>query len=470
MDKCKGALGPVGQMLQAYAREGIVRLHMPGHKGRGPALDPAWDVTEVPGTDDLHAAEGPLLEAQRALARVAGAHQSYFIVGGSTCGVHAMLLAALPPGGSFLATRHVHRSVVNACILYGFHPIWVEVPEVDGLPVAPEAALCQALEAHPEANAILVTRPDYYGRCLDLCPLSRAAHAKGMRLLVDAAHGAHLAMGEGLPGNPAGFADLWVESAHKTLPALTQAAWLHAGPGAPEQALSRALDWVETSSPSYLLMQSLDEARLYLEQARPRLCLLLAGLERLRESVDRLPGLEACGQAWAKQFGYAAQDPTRVVVDVRGTGRSGLAAAAGLRQGGVQVEMADFYRVVAITTPEDRWEDLAGFGRALAALSEHPGPGCPPSPALPTPGPACLPLAQAARGRSRRIPLREAAGEVAAEAVGAYPPGEPCWLPGEVITPEALAYLDEVVAQGGSLFGARKGMVEVVDAISIHMV
>lgn len=454
--------GPIGQMLEAYAQEQVVRMHMPGHKGHGPDLLRSHDVTEVPGTDDLHDAQAGILQAQQALARLAGAAHSFFLVGGSTCGIHAMLLASLPRGGRFLTTRHVHRSVVNAAVLYGLEPIFVETVERDGLPDAPTEAMLAAIRRHPEAQAVLVTRPDYYGRCLDLAPLAQAAEAQDMLLLVDAAHGAHLSMGGGLPPNPSGQADFWVESAHKTLPALTQAAWLHAGPKAPVERVARALDWVETSSPSYLLMQSLDEARLYAEQAGPKLAVLLDRLAALRQQVEACPGLVWCGQEWTQAAGYGLKDPTRVVVDVRDAGYGGLKAAAELRRRGVQVEMADLARVVAIATPEDQAEDLERLGWALTDLAARPGNQRPQLLPLPPVGRRALPLAQAARGTAKRVAMEQAAGCIAAEAVGAYPPGEPCWLPGEIIVPEALAYLQTVVEQGGSLFGCKDNEVEVV--------
>jgi arginine/lysine/ornithine decarboxylase len=444
-------MGPMEAMLREYCRRGDDRWHMPGHKGRGEDFPRAWDITEVEGSDNLHAPQGAIDQAQRLLARDTGAAHSHFLVGGSTAGLHAML-ALLPPGEGLILSRWVHKAVVNAAMLYQINTHWVQPAWDEGLelPVDREEDLLKAMEAYPDAGAVLVTTPDYYGRCLPLEKISRAARKRGMLVLADSAHGAHLPFCSALPPSPAGWADLWVASAHKTLSALTQSAWLHASAKVEEGRLLRALSWVQSTSPSYELMVSLDQAR---EEAEKADWMGLIGrCDQFRQRINRAAGMKMMDN----------DDPTRLVVDVSGRGHSGLSAARWLKERGIELEMADSRRIVAIATP---WDGAEKFDRLAWALERLPegerGIFLPP---MPVPGERVLDMACARRTR-RGVPLTEAAGRVAADTAGAYPPGIALWHPGERITPAQVEYLLDARRMGCTLFGCAEDKIEVSDEI-----
>ena len=199
---------PMFEMLSANRDR--LSLHMPGHKGKAPfgAEDVyALDTTETPLTDDLYMPEGAIAQAQKLYARAAGAGASFFLHGGSTAGIHTMLMYAAKPGERVILPRNAHVSAVNACVLGGLEPVFAPCTlTADGYAYVKEATLLETIEAHPEAKAVLVTRPDYYGCAIPLERIARAAHAHGMRLVVDEAHGAHFPfMAEGLSAGSQGL-------------------------------------------------------------------------------------------------------------------------------------------------------------------------------------------------------------------------------------------------------------------------
>lgn len=444
---------PIRQMLEAYDKKNMDRWHMPGHKGLIGSMPGSWDVTEVEGSDNLHHPCEGIARAQQLLAETVGSAHSHLLVGGSTAGIHAML-ALLSPGNGVIISRWVHKAATNAMQLYGLIPHWVQPAWNEEEQIAedvPERIL-EAIAAHPEAKAVFVTSPDYFGRCLELREISRAAHERGMLLFVDSAHGAHFPFSEQLPPSPAGLADAWVTSAHKTLPSLTQSAWLHAGESVEETRLLRCLAWVQSSSPSYWLMASLDQARVLAQQADWKM--LIARCHAFRERIARITGLKMLPN----------DDPSRLVVDVSGCGLSGIRAEQLLRDSGIEMEMSDSRRIVAIATPWDTPEKFDRLADALAALPRgQEGFAVPP---LPLPGEIVLPLS-CARGSRRTVALAEAQGCVAADAAGAYPPGIALWQPGERIEVRQIEYLMALKTQGCELFGVYDDKVEVADEVSV---
>ena len=462
---------PVVDMLERWAGKSRHRLHMPGHKG-GRGLDNApgfdalrFDATELADTDDLFAPAGALKEAMELAAAGFSAVWTRFLTAGATAGVLAMLLS-LEPGSNVVVGRDCHRSVAAGVELAGLRPVFVypEAPE-DGLPgcVCPDRVE-DALKKR-RAGAVVVTYPNYYGLCPDLGAIRAAADRHGALLLVDGAHGTHFASGaSALPPYAGRFADVWVDGAHKTIGAMGQGAFLHMGARAREkekgmarETLERALALVHTSSPSYPVLASLDASRqrLFTKGAEWQ-DFALSCQEALR-SIDALPGLACPGLSATGRAGVAAYDPTRLVVDVRGRGLTGYAAAPILKSAGIEVEMCDGARVVGIAAPWDP-AALTALRGALAALKGAGRGECPHEPALP-------PFrAQAMRPASRRVELVEVAvakGRVAAAAVGAYPPGIPALWPGEAVNADAVRYLMGVLNSGGRLFGLQDGRLPV---------
>lgn len=309
MDKLQPGRAPVYEMLEQYRHKGNISYHVPGHKN-GEAYRSAvsaksagyltevmrYDVTEITGTDDLHHPEGVIREAQELAADCYGAEESYMLVGGSTAGNLALILTVCAePGSLLILQRNVHKSVIHGLMLAGARAVFLE-PQIDpgsGLAVAPSAETVQAaLAAYPEAAGVLVTMPNYYGMGSDLAPLAQACHACCVPLLVDEAHGAHYGQHPALPaGALAQGADGVVQSTHKMLTALTMGAMLHVqGPWLDRALLRQRLAMVQSSSPSYPVMASLDLARRLLHsQGAGAFTAGLAAVDVLRRGLAALP-------------------------------------------------------------------------------------------------------------------------------------------------------------------------------------
>ena len=273
------------------------RFFTPGHKG---TLSPL-DVTETHGTDDLHSPNGIIAEAQQRAANAFNAAQTFFLTGGSTLGNQTMIYAAFlnrtHQTNKILVNAHCHVSVTNTCRLLGLTPIFVEAPTLPHWNVQnaiPAAEIAQALAAHPDSLAVLVTSPTYFGVCSDIPPMSAICRFHNVPLLIDQAHGAHLPFHPKLPLDAmSAGADLCTQSAHKTLPALTQTAYLHrhASSIIPAAIVQEALNVFQTTSPSYLFIESLDSARQVMEEeGEKRLEWLIKECKKVRKNVTCLEG------------------------------------------------------------------------------------------------------------------------------------------------------------------------------------
>ncbi len=464
-DRSKIVAPSLAEALGSYERSDCARFHMPGHKGRGMGGFwrgelIGWDVTELENTDNLHAPTGAILRAQEEMAAAYGAKASFFVVNGSTNAVQAMLFC-LSREDKLLLSRDAHRSAVAGAALCGIEtetilPAYCEKTRLYGM-VTP-AALEEALR-RTRATAVLITSPNYYGLCADVPALSDVAHRFGALLLVDGAHGAHFPFSDALPKALGGYADLFAHSQHKTMDALTQAASLHLGEcRVSRERVQRALALTETSSPSYLLMASLDWS-VYMAKRRDW-TKQVALCDALCAQIDAIDGL-AClnGELGA---GVAERDHTRVVINVQKRGLSGYETQTLLERAGVYPEMADDAHVVLITTPSD---DPAWYGRLLAALADLPrrkplkAEGVPPRLTQPE---RVLPIRDAVFAQTEDVLLEQAEGRVAAEAIGAYPPGIAVTMPGERVEADAIAYLRWREAHGAKLFGVRQGRISVV--------
>lgn len=430
---------PIDAMLSRA--QGFTRFHMPGHKGRLGAIPSELDMTELWNTDDLYAPTSGIRRAEELLAQSAGAGASMLLSGGATSGIHASILSALFPGDRLLLSRDAHHSAFSGCVLAGVEPEAVH----------PAADFLSAIEKSA-ARAVLVTYPDYYGNCPDLGAIARAAHSRGMKVLVDAAHGAHFHWWDRPLSAVRLGADFSVESAHKTLGCLTGGAWLHLKNPQNAPRAREMLRLSFSSSPSFLILRSLDNARAWMdENGTEALRRLMQMCAAFRQDIASIPGLRM----------RSGGDPTRLTLDVSGLGLTGWEAYAQLRDRGLALEMADFRRVVAISTVFDREEDFSRLLAGLRALQGGAGTqeAFPPAPV----GIREMPLREAALSPSRTVPLERATGKIAARAVGAYPPGWPAILPGERFTGEVVAFLAQMRAMGATLFGLEGDAVSIVE-------
>ena len=473
--------GPLTERLIRLAREELVSFHMPGHKNgrlyRGneqsdtllPSFLPQLDVTEIPGSDHLHNPTGVIGEAQKRAAAVFGSESAYFLVNGSTGGIYAMMTAAADPGDEILINRNAHQSVYNACLLGGITPRYIQT-ELDphlGVPLSPTPEqVSQALTRWPGVKGVVITRPTYHGFVTDLAEIARRIHQQNKVLLVDEAHGAHLILSEKLPPSAmACGADASVQSTHKTLSAFTQAAMLHVqGTRMDRDRLEWMLRLYQSSSPSYLLMSSLDAAvSLALNPGPLWMERLLDQLQELRKRVSAISGLLFTGS-----HGYRPDhqevDPTRLWMDLHQSGWNGYEVDTALRQRwGIQVEMADLRGALALVSIGNTEKDLDRLGEALYGLSEEKGDRNRELTASAGfyPPPRELPLVrhslrEASLAHQEWVPLNEAEGKISARSVIPYPPGVPLVVPGEEVSRELVRYVERLHLAGIEILGIQK--------------
>ncbi len=423
--------------------EGRLPMHMPGHK-RNAALAPylqglgaALDITEIEGFDNLHAPEDLLKDAMARAARLYGTHSSLYLVNGATAGILAGIRALTKAGDTILMERGSHLSVHQGTALCRLKPRYLNTPNCPktGIPglVTPNL-LEEALRENPGTVLVELTCPTYQGLLCDLPALVRMVHQHGARVLVDAAHGAHLGLNPAFPaGAVQSGADLVVHSLHKTLPSLTQTALLHARDEALAQAAAEQLDVFQTSSPSYLLMASIDGCVDLLTREGERL--LPAWHDILMQARADLGSLKRLS-LWSGGLG----DPSKVVIscaeaDINGYQLSDMLS----HRYGIDLEMAQERYVLAMGGLGDTAD---GWRRLTQALMEVDGElAFADKPAM-----APLPQAEAAMlpHEALELPSVDAAldcsqGAVSAEYVVAYPPGVPLLVPGEVVTQAVLA-------------------------------
>lgn len=418
---------------------------MPGHKGKAPFGSEdlyALDTTELPVTDDLYSPERGLRRAEELYARAVGASETLLIHNGSTAGIHAMVQLYAGEGDTVLLPRNAHLSAVNGCVLGGVNAEWIPVTQrPDGYCYVAEEDVLASMDRHPQAKALLLTRPDYYGGCIPLTAITQKAHDMGMRVVVDEAHGAHLPWVQGWSALAAG-ADAVTQSIHKTLPGLTGSAVLHLRDAADRDRALRVLRREQTSSPSFLLMMSIDDAREYMETGgAKRLADVMAAVDEVRGQLTAI-GYADAQAAWT-DTGYTFDRSRLVILAPQG----GEALDEALRVRGMDVEMHDRERVVMILTAMDTPEEIRGIAELMKEIEPKPQTlqTLPEMTALP---PRAMQLRQAVMAQSEQVPLCRAAGRVAAQSVGLYPPGVPLAAPGEIITEEVAALLMSAGAQG----------------------
>lgn len=417
---------PVLDFLRRYAAGDTARLHMPGHKGRGPLGCEKYDITEIAGADDLSAPEGIIAASENNASSLFGSRATFYSAGGSSQCVKAMLLLCARRSASrtVLAARNVHKSFMHACALLGLEPAWLYGggASLCSCRITP-GALREALDAAAgKPVAVYITSPDYLGGTQDVAALAETAHGYGVPLVVDNAHGAYLRFMEG-GAHPLGLgADLCCDSAHKTLPVLTGGAYLHVGAGSAwdfEHGAREALGVFGSSSPSYLITASLDAANAALAGGWP---------EKARECAARLDSLRAALRGLGVPV--AETDPLRLTIDAFAAGYTGFELAGRLRAARAEPEFADRDRLVMMFSPDNPPD---AYGRVLAAFEGfvRRAPFAP----LPAPpeGERVMSPREALLCARRRVPADEAVGCVCASAAVACPPAVPIAVMGERI-------------------------------------
>lgn len=421
------------------------------------------DITEIHGADCLHAPEGVIDEAQKLAASLYGSEKTYFLVNGSTSGLHAMLHAVVKPGAKVLVGRDCHISALNALTLLDAEPVFV-MPDWDEdhrLPLGISLKTIEAaLKQHPSIQAALFTRPSYYGIAFDLDEISDFLEQRQVPLIIDEAHGAHFKFHPLFPKPALDFhIEACVQSLHKTLPALTQTAYLHVGQhSATElQRYDQAVSMLLTTSPSYVLMASMDIAREIMEkQGKALYDKLFEILNVFDDGMEKIRGIR---RVKIDRKGVS-NDFSRLVLSFEGLGLTGFEAEKILReQYNITPEMADLWHIVLIATPFHSKDDFNRLLKALEHMACQYGAGQSAShnmPRLPMPyriPERILSLKEAWLAHKVVVPLMEAAGRVCGKSVVPYPPGIPVLNPGERITPELVLYVQEILSMGCPVHG-----------------
>ncbi len=470
--------------LSDYAASDFYPCHMPGHK-RNPAGGEMADyyridITEIDGFDNLHQAEGILKEAQIRANRLYGADETFYMVNGSSGGVLAAIMAAVEPFDEILIARNCHKSVYHAAILHGlivryYYPkIMTEYDIFDG---ASAAEICSLMDAYPEVKAVVITSPTYEGVVSDIPGIAAAVHERGKILIVDEAHGAHLGLAPYLPqGAIAGGADLVIHSLHKTLPSMTQTALLHVKGGRIDREKLRGyLSMLQSSSPSYVLMASMDACMGFLEErGQERFDAMRKQYEIFCEKTASFKHIRIGKMSKELRERYELRDWDfgKIVISVKETSMTGKELGDILRETyHLEMEMAAESYVLAIMTLMDEgagWQRLAdALGEIDGRIEESADDGSLEAGkrALYLSGPlkGRMTPARAFHSERETIPMQKAVGRTAAGFINLYPPGSPIVAPGEVLDEAMVERIGECRRMGLHIQGvSEKGEIVVV--------
>ncbi len=473
---------PFADALEEYCRQQMVPFHTPGHKlGTGaPCREQALfgtalrqDLGLMYALDDLFQPEGPLREAMELAADAYGAGRTFFSVNGTTACIEAMILAVCGPGDTVLIPREAHRSVLSGLILSGAMPAYMESRYAgrEEVSLGPDPASLQAaIAAHGEAKAVLFTYPTYDGLAGRLAEMVQIAHQHGLIVLVDEAHGAHLAFHEDLPADAlACGADCVAQSTHKLTGSLTQTSMLHCRKGFPYiERVAAAMALVQSTSPHYWFLASLDLARqqMALEgRALEEKALLLA--RQARKQLNALSGISCFGGEMTSYEAVESLDETKLTIDFSGLGLTGREAERLLRAAHIEVELTAGHHVLALVTfgdTEKSMQTLLEGCRTIACTHETVERKDTVEPPLPWPRVVMAPReAWYAEKEAMARPL--CAGQICAETITFYPPGIPVVAAGEVLTGEVLAYIDQKLNEGYVTNGAADSSLDTIQVV-----
>jgi arginine/lysine/ornithine decarboxylase len=465
---------PLYEALVHYKNTNPISFHVPGHKS-GAILNQQSrnlfqellkiDATEISGLDDLHSPEGVIKEAEELLAALYQVKRSFFLINGSTVGNLAMILSVCEKDDVILVQRNCHKSVLNAIKLAKARPVFLE-PEYNRVWKTSTGVSIEiverAISLYPNAKAIVLTYPNYYGMVYDLKSVINLVHLHNIPVLVDEAHGPHFIIGEPFPASAIKLgADMVVHSAHKTLPAMTMGSYLHINSNRVNRdKVKEYLQMLQSSSPSYVIMASLDLARNYLATYEPN------DLEYLQHKISNFKNeLATIESIKVLEYPDSVGDTLKITLQSRSK-LSGFELQKRFEEKGIYTELADPYNVLLILPllKENQDYPLAEAGSKIKELLQD----IPYSPiedeffiSSGKISELAIPYETLSNIENQVIPISEAAGQVCAETIIPYPPGIPLLLMGELITEERVKHLTQLMNkgarfQGGSFLGSNQ--------------
>lgn len=453
---------PIFDSLMQYYNYETIPFHVPGHK-KGDGMDEKFknfvgknvlsiDVTVFQLVDSLHHPTGPILEAMKLAADAYGSDMAFISIHGTSGAIQAMIMSVVGEGDKIIVPRNVHKSVTAGIILSGANPVFMQ-PAIDkdlGIAhgVTPETVE-KTLQENPDAKAVLIINPTYYGAATDIKKIADIVHRYDIPLIVDEAHGPHLSFNDKLPVSAmeAG-ADMCAQSTHKIIGSMTQSSFLQVKAGRVDiNRVQSIMNLLQTTSPSYVLMASLDVARMQIATKGKELLDKAIELSQYaRTEINKIPGLHCFGDEILGQPGVFALDPTKITITCKELGLTGYELDHMLADDyHIQFELSDLYNALAVGSFGDTKEKMDALIKALKKISKNFYGTRPVNstvldiPSIPE---RRLSPRQAFNSTKETILLKESVGHVSAEFLLAYPPGIPVLCPGEVITQEIIDYVE----------------------------
>ena len=467
---------PFVEALESYKEQHFVPFHTPGHKigVKAPQLLKDWMGAALPydlgvmyALDDLHEPEGELKEAQELTAELYGADHCWFSINGTTALIEAMIMGTVGPDETIIIPREAHRSVISGLVLSGAKPVYMDCQFDNrwGIPlgVSVDAAI-KTMDVHPEAKAILLVYPNYYGVGVDIVTIVQEAHKRGMIVLVDEAHGPHLQFSENLPVEAiAAGADLVAQSTHKSVGSLTQTSWLLGqGDKINQRRITQMHQMLQSTSPNYIFLASLDMARHQLATEGKALISRTVELSLyLRHELNKISGITTMEYIDIQER-VVNYDCTKVLIDAKVLGLTGIEFERMLREYRIEVELVQAHHVLVLITIGDTKESVTSLIQAVQAISdtilhtskvansnvvEHAENLSKDSSLLPKPIVRVTPR-NAMYANREQVPLRDALHRIVGETIAYYPPGIPCVAVGEEISSSVLQYIENRKALG----------------------
>ncbi|HAJ73171.1 MAG TPA: arginine decarboxylase [Lachnospiraceae bacterium] len=469
MDPERQKHAPVYEALEKFKKKRVVPFDVPGHKrGRGnPELVSllgekcvSLDVNSMKPLDNLCHPVSVIQEAEELTAEAFGAEHAFLMVGGTTSAVQSMILSCCKQGDEIILPRNVHKSVINALVLCGAIPVYVE-PKTEpriGIALGVEPSEVEkTMNEHPRAAAVLVNNPTYYGICSDLKTITDLAHLHGMRMLVDEAHGTHLYFGKDLPVSAmAAGADMAAVSMHKSGGSLTQSSILLTNNGVNADYVRQIINLTQTTSASYLLIASLDISRRNLALRGEEFFRKVVNMaEYARDEINKIGGYYAYGKELVNGTSVFDYDLSKLSIYTQGIGLTGIEVYDLLRdEYDIQIEFGDIGNILAYISIGDRLRDIERLAGALADIKRLYEKDKMPVVTGDYIQPEVVVSPQTAfYSEKKPVPVRESAGHICGEFIMCYPPGIPILAPGERITEDIINYIEYAKEKGCSLQG-----------------